>query len=42
MCVDFTDVEVLDLSLSVPILLEHPTIFTKNVANKHDIINFFK
>lgn len=38
---DFTVVEVLDFSLSVPILLEHPVICRQNVANKNNINNFF-
>jgi len=41
MRLDFTVVEVLDFSLSVPILLEHPVICRQNVANKNNINNFF-
>lgn len=32
----------LDLSVSVFVLLEHPTVFRENVANKNHNINFFK
>ena len=41
MRLDFTVVKVLDFSLSVPILLEHPVICRQNVANKNNINNFF-
>ncbi|PEX40360.1 hypothetical protein CN455_03165 [Bacillus cereus] len=42
MDLQFAGVEVLDLSLSVAILLEHPAICRQNVVNKNHSINFFK
>ena len=42
MRLDFTVVEVLDFSLSVPILLEHPVICRQNVANKNNINNLLE
>lgn len=42
MYLHFAGVEVLDLSLSVSILLEHPAICRQNVVNKKHSINFFK